>query len=79
MYLLLGVIKLRILWCDVKATCLYLEQTHARVYTDTHVDTNDLDNTFVWKHPLSTQCALNLHLSAEHSDHDSAHSTYQEQ
>ena len=33
MYLLLGVIKLRILWCDVKATCLYLEQTHACMYT----------------------------------------------
>ena len=78
MYLLLGVIKLRILWCDVKATCLYLEQTHACMYTDTHVDTNDLDDAFVWKHSLSTQCALNLHFSPEHRNCYSAHSTDQE-
>lgn len=47
MYLLLNVIKLCILWCEVKATCLHLKQTHARTYTDTHVDTNNLDSAFV--------------------------------
>lgn len=78
MYLLLGVIELHILWCDVKATCLYLEQTHSRTYIATHVDTKNLDNAFVWKNSLNTQCSLKLHFSPEDSDHYSAHSADEE-